>query len=377
MNNKPAFATRWPEFDEVTGKPSTYPPSSHTHAVSDITGLDYPVDSVNSKTGTVVLTALDVGAAPEADVETLQQEMLVVQEEVSTAQGDIDDHKAAENPHGIVVPPPGRVNLLLNGDFRIWQRGEYFEDITTYDAYTSDRWTSFADEGSFSVGKPTEGGFNFVTSESASASALGQYIENPVFLRGGSSLTLSFDIEWITLPSLCNFRIFWTKEDNSTEGTVAETEVALEDGKQVLSIDLEAAPDEDHKNIKCDFYCQGGVNYVINNIQLSEGPTEYPFERTHIAEELALCERYFHKMSAKLQYSPLTIPVGQYYQQRYSFPTSMRISPTITFEDGGGGGGVIDFHSYNKTGVIFRKESNYAGGDNTLLISALEADAEI
>lgn len=37
INNKPNTATRWPTFAEVTGKPATYPPDSHTHTLSEIT----------------------------------------------------------------------------------------------------------------------------------------------------------------------------------------------------------------------------------------------------------------------------------------------------------------------------------------------------
>lgn len=38
ISNKPATATRWPTYTEVTNKPSTFPPSSHTHAWGQITG---------------------------------------------------------------------------------------------------------------------------------------------------------------------------------------------------------------------------------------------------------------------------------------------------------------------------------------------------
>lgn len=82
-----------PEWTKIKNKPSTYAPSAHTHAQSDITGLETAlgnkqgkltagtgikiendvisatggsgggsVDSVNGKTGTVVLDASDVGA---------------------------------------------------------------------------------------------------------------------------------------------------------------------------------------------------------------------------------------------------------------------------------------------------------------------------
>ena len=37
IDGKPATATRWPAFSEVTDKPSTYPPDSHAHTLSQIT----------------------------------------------------------------------------------------------------------------------------------------------------------------------------------------------------------------------------------------------------------------------------------------------------------------------------------------------------
>ncbi len=37
LTGVPAYATRWPTYAEVTGKPTTFAPSTHTHATSDIT----------------------------------------------------------------------------------------------------------------------------------------------------------------------------------------------------------------------------------------------------------------------------------------------------------------------------------------------------
>lgn len=65
VTGKPDYATRWPSYAEVTDKPATFPPSSHTHQASEITDLDYPVDSVNGQTGAVNLDADDVGARPD------------------------------------------------------------------------------------------------------------------------------------------------------------------------------------------------------------------------------------------------------------------------------------------------------------------------
>jgi hypothetical protein len=37
IDGKPATATRWPAFTEVTDRPATYPPDSHAHTLSQIT----------------------------------------------------------------------------------------------------------------------------------------------------------------------------------------------------------------------------------------------------------------------------------------------------------------------------------------------------
>lgn len=46
INNPPETATRWPNFSEVANKPSSYPPSAHSHQMSEVTGL---ADALNAK----------------------------------------------------------------------------------------------------------------------------------------------------------------------------------------------------------------------------------------------------------------------------------------------------------------------------------------
>lgn len=37
ITGKPEFATRWPTYEEVTGKPTTFAPEAHVHSTADIT----------------------------------------------------------------------------------------------------------------------------------------------------------------------------------------------------------------------------------------------------------------------------------------------------------------------------------------------------
>ena len=54
-------------WEDVTGKPSTFPPDDHTHTAAQVGALPAtytpPVTSVNGKTGAVTLSASNVGAA--------------------------------------------------------------------------------------------------------------------------------------------------------------------------------------------------------------------------------------------------------------------------------------------------------------------------
>ena len=52
--NKPATATRWPAWDEVTSKPGTYTPSTHTHPISEVVNLQATLNGKLDSTGKAV-----------------------------------------------------------------------------------------------------------------------------------------------------------------------------------------------------------------------------------------------------------------------------------------------------------------------------------
>ena len=57
---QPATATRWPTWTEVTSKPTTFAPSSHTHPVSQVTGLG---TAATRNVGTAVGSVYIIGEA--------------------------------------------------------------------------------------------------------------------------------------------------------------------------------------------------------------------------------------------------------------------------------------------------------------------------
>ena len=311
----------------------------------------------------------DIGAAPAADVDTLQEEMLVVQQEVSTAQADIDDHKAADNPHGIVVPPPGRVNLLINGDFRIWQRGD--SHVVSDTRYTADRWragsygTVTVNNGDSSANISADQGFNIL-----------QFIESPNISK--SLVNVSFDITWSVATTDLQIEIYWVSDDLITVGKVINNPVASSHGHQSFAMEVpEKVETATHLTFNFHLPESEAAALTITNIQLSEGSQEYPFERTHIAEELALCQRYFFRdHTAPIYINLLLLPVGETMQEQYKFPVTMRNTPAVVF-NGENSGGIVVLHSISNHRLYFSKTSDYPGNNNNFIVYAFSADAEI
>ena len=142
-----------PEWTKIKNKPTTYTPSAHTHAQSDITGLETAlnnkqgkltagtgikiendvisatggtgggaVDSVNGKTGTVVLSADDVGAIAEPTNEGTSGQVLTTDgnggRTWTTVNSGSSDCPITELPETLALVDGDNVANLAEGFYR-------------------------------------------------------------------------------------------------------------------------------------------------------------------------------------------------------------------------------------------------------------------
>ena len=128
----------------------------------------------------------------------------------------------------------------------------------------------------------------------------------------------------------------------------------------------------------------GSDNIDIAHVSLVEGDAtaEYdPFSPRHIQQELALCQRYYVRMSGiGLNVNGYTADaIGSWW---ITFPTTMRVTPTLgsRFVDGNYGNlAVIDWSYPNRHGARLLVKVLAAGNAHLEIINGdyIEASAEI
>lgn len=73
-------------WGDVSGKPSTFPPASHNHTISDVTGLQGALDG-KADTGDVPSSPGDIGAQPAGDYAT-SAALAALEARVAALEGD-------------------------------------------------------------------------------------------------------------------------------------------------------------------------------------------------------------------------------------------------------------------------------------------------
>jgi len=285
----------------------------------------------------------------------------------------------------VLSPIAGGRNALINGDFRVWQRGTAVQANAGQGAYAADRWcgshqfqnsrtqrTAISSAPSGLLSQYALRSSSATTAQNANGTRMriAQKIEslNSYRLRG-QQVTLSFWARFssATVSSVSNsagggdsaynnfgysIGSYTSTTDSATNTTAADTAIngTITNGglpttwtKYTLTGTVSASAN--NVDVVFGFSSLGStasadtVWYEIAEVQLEVGTLASPFEFEDYGTTLAKCQRYFQSYSGSR---------WDLYSQRSgdeaksatpSYVTSMRATPTVTLTDTAPDGG--------------------------------------
>ena len=203
-------------------------------------------------------------------------------------------------------------NLLINGDFQVWQRGTSFGDI--YNKYSADRWYVSKTSGTHSFEK-IDKGMKVITN---GTTYVQQYIENSSKLKN-TLLTFTVSIDDVK----------YSITGKPIDG------VFLDTTNVIIKIDY-----DESKNLVVVIIRINSTTSTINWAKLEMGSLQTPFTPRPYGEELALCQRYYQVLSGDVLgngymnsqgsgayiMSPLIAPMRAIPHVSYSGSIEIRIS---------------------------------------------------
>lgn len=177
-------------------------------------------------------------------------------------------------------------NLLINGDFRVNQRGQTLYERTSGRVYTADRWGIWSNNCTFNVETKT------LTNLVASGNAImSQFIEDSEALFG-KTLTLSVNING-TIHTTTG--VVANSYDSATSDIIIFAKEIKDMG--VLMSYIRVAWDNSRQQIRIDIGCTPtGNNVTIKYVKLEIGSVATEFSPRPYADELAMCQRYYQKL---------------------------------------------------------------------------------
>ena len=298
----------------------------------------------------------------------------------------------------------GRKNILINGNFNIWQRGNGPFPIATTGIYTADRMfcARAGSVGGYTVSQVTGdmGLYAIKLQRDQGDTDIGnlnvnQYIEtcDCIPLRGKNLVAK------VRLKVGANFSgtsvILLLSTTSDTDLTVSKNSSgAINSGSTDFTSDLGVIiPTTSFVDYEIDLGVIASTanlidfrlrwtpevgtagaddSITIDRIQLEVGKTATEFESVSISKELKRCRRYYHNPNGTwslVSNDPDTYRRMVFSQMR---GTSMRITPTESFTFNGSVTNIVAQPSYNK--IEIRCLSN---DDSEKVVESYKADAEI
>jgi hypothetical protein len=275
---------------------------------------------------------------------------------------DVNDITGTINLLGSSVAYTAGKNVILNSDFRFWQRGTSFSSTT--DTYTADRWKvesnrtgSAVSQQTFTPGTAPVTGYEgtyflrYTCGTSGAYSSLIQRIED-VRTFANTTVTLSYWAKCST-GTITNepyyFQNFGSGGSSEVQTALATSTITTSWQRFTQSFTI---PSISGKTIGTSSYLSlllirpsAATSTTIDvwGVQLERGSTATAFQTATgtIQGELAACQRYFttsydigvapgsNSSNGAISFSPLTTSTYPWFPST-TFKSMMRVAPSVT-----------------------------------------------
>lgn len=253
----------------------------------------------------------------------------------------------------VIDPRPGETgggskNILINGAFDIWQRGD--GPFTTALAYTSDRWFVETSENTVQkfdwgtgANKSRSYGLQFSRATQGTA-VIGQRLEAVDAAKtNGKVVTASLILDPVSGAQLSsvNFQLRYANaKDSWPAGTIIDTiSVPVNGGAdEVITATFAAMPQQVNNGLELNIRCQHTTgttaSWVLSEVQLETSEVKTDFEHVPVAATLQKCMRYYEQYS--FADGDLTLPFPSMAetttQGRSNVPyrVEKRVQPNVT-----------------------------------------------
>ena len=222
-------------------------------------------------------------------------------------------------------------NLLINGDFRVNQRGQ--TSYTVDNKYTVDRWLNR--ETSMSVTPLTNGGIKLERTATAVTAVpmISQSLEMFENLLG-KTLTLTIKVSEDNTVNGFEFGVWGGTQARYATKDYGSSVYLKGTGIHTVTLTLPTIVDYERLNvcIRLKQDSSQGENIVVDWIKLENGSITTPFNPRLYGEELTLCQRYYYMTSFNINASAAS-STTQLYPEVF-LPTSFRAKPTVNCSTG-------------------------------------------
>ena len=235
-------------------------------------------------------------------------------------------------------------NLLINGDFGVWQRGSSFNNLA-FGVYTADRWSTCGSGTSVEHrDQESPSGTNApIITVTGQWAGLRYIVEACPYVKN-QQLTLSFWVKGISGSHLRDSYLWcmWKSIDGTTVGSPLEgietTGFADTSGEWKKYIWTFTPPEKINNSaihLEIRFHLSSNTSpSVANKAQLSDmkleiGNKATPFIPDDPATNLAKCQRYFQSLGS-LNWTPASNS-NVNYSLELLLPVTMRTTPTASY----------------------------------------------